>query len=321
MTVDDLTSALERFVAEKRFTTRGALAVGILVTERARDGLPIDPTTLLTPGGGQVSGLGPTVLNSVLRRNGIDRPLSKMAGRSNRATPTQMQAYVSFLNERHELGRVDLDLAESFWIGRVLEKLAARPMTLQLDTSQSLRTIVRDIISQAEQRDAQAPGTRYAGAVLQHLVGAKLACALNDKITIEHYSYSVADEHSGRAGDFVVQDTAIHVTTAPSEHLIERCRENLNDGMRPIIVTTSSKKGVSVAEGLAFTKGLADRIDVFEAEQFIALNLYELGGFADNSRRVVIADLVKQYNVIVEKVETDPAMLIAIKKRGSGLQD
>ncbi|MBF6207287.1 DUF4928 family protein [Streptomyces gardneri] len=315
MTVDGLISALQNFVTENRFTTRGALAVGILVTERARDGLPIEPATLLTPGGGQVSGLGPTVLNSVLRRNGIDRTLSKMAGRSNRATPKQMHAYVGFLNAMHESGPVDLDLAESFWIERVREKLAARPMTLQLDTAQSLCAVVRDIISQAEQRDAQAPGMRYAGAVLQHLIGAKLDCAMQGKVAIEHHNHSTADEHSGRAGDFVVEDTAIHVTTAPSENLIERCRENLNDGMRPIIVTTTSKQGVSLAEGLAFTKGLADRIDVFEAEQFIALNLYELGGFADGGRRVAISDLVKRYNEIVEEFETDPAMLIAIKKR------
>jgi hypothetical protein len=34
---------------------------------------------------------------------------------------------------------------------------------------------------------------------------------------------------------------------------------------------------VGVAEGLAANLGLADRIDIFECEQFVALNLYELG--------------------------------------------
>jgi hypothetical protein len=34
--------------------------------------------------------------------------------------------------------------------------------------------------------------------------------------------------------------------------------------------------GLTVAEGLAKSVLLADRIDIFEIEQFVALNLYEL---------------------------------------------
>ena len=66
---------------------------------------------------------------------------------------------------------------------------------------------------------------------------------------------------------------AIHVTTSPGEALIERCRDNLNDGFRPVLVTM--QRGLSVAEGLANNIDLAERIDIFEIEQFVALNLYE----------------------------------------------
>ena len=68
--------------------------------------------------------------------------------------------------------------------------------------------------------------------------------------------------------------------------MIERCRENLNDGIRPVLVTI--QRGLSVAEGLANNVGLADRIDIFEVEQFVALNVYELAKFASEGRKTAV---------------------------------
>ena len=112
--------------------------------------------------------------------------------------------------------------------------------------------------------------------------------------------------------DFLVGDVTIHVTTSPGEAVIERCQENLNDGYKPILVTIRSR--VAAAEGLADNKEVADRIDVFEIEQFVALNLYELGEFVAEGRRVAVDDLVARYNAIVEDVETDPSLKIEIRK-------
>ena len=38
--------------------------------------------------------------------------------------------------------------------------------------------------------------------------------------------------------------------------------------------------------------GLGDRIDIFEIEQFVALNLYELGKFAAAGRQTAVKDVV-----------------------------
>ncbi|MFD1207263.1 DUF4928 family protein, partial [Modicisalibacter tunisiensis] len=200
---------------------------------------------------------------------------------------------------------------EAFWIQRVHEFFSAKPFKIRLDASRSLRTLVRDMIVQAEERQRNAPGMQYAGAVLQHLVGAKLDCALGIG-NFEHNSFSTSDAQSGRAGDFFIGDVALHVTTAPGEAVIGRCRDNIDDGHRPIIVTTS--RGVSAAEVLAENAGLGDRIDVFEVEQFVALNLYELGRFAAEGRRTAVGDVVTRYNEIVENFETDPSLKIEFKQ-------
>ena len=220
-----------------------------------------------------------------------------------------MREYVAFLNELGE--GVDLDAVEAYWIERVKEFFAAHPFKIRLDASQGLRAVVRGVVEQAVERQKESGGAYYAGAVLQHLVGAKLDCALGPG-KFEHNSFSTADAPGGRAGDFLVGDVVIHVTTPPGEAVIERCSDNLNDGYRPMLVTTD--RGLLVAQELAKNKGIEERVDTFEIEQFVALNLYELGQFEGNGRRTALTDLVTRYNDIVEAWETDPSLKIDLKR-------
>jgi hypothetical protein len=74
------------------------------------------------------------------------------------------------------------------------------------------------------------------------------------------------------------------------------------------------QKGLIVGEGLASNVGLADRIDIFEIEQFVTLNLYELGKFAADGRKTAVTDLVDRYNEIVEEFETDPSLKIELRR-------
>lgn len=303
---------LAAFTAEKSFRGKGPISVALVVTQHAKTmGLPLDPVTLITEGGGQVLGLGKGAVQSILKRHGIDRVLAAEGGRTSRGSLGNMREYVAFLNGLSQNARVDLEVIEAFWIDRVNEFFAGKPFKIKLDASRSLRTVVRDVIAQAEERQKTTPGMYYAGAVLQHLVGAKLDGALGQGL-LEHNSFSTADAPNERAGDFFLGDVAIHVTTSPGEAVIERCRENLNDGHRPILVTV--QRGLSVAEGLATNVGLADRIDIFEIEQFVALNLYELAKFAAEGRRTAVTDLVSRYNEIVEEFETDPSLKIELRR-------
>ena len=80
------------------------------------------------------------------------------------------------------------------------------------------------------------------------------------------------------------------------------------DGSRP-----RSRLLLTVAEALAENLNLADRIDIFEIEQFIALNFYEPGKFAIEGRRVALTEFVTRYNEIVDEVETNPSLRIEFK--------
>jgi hypothetical protein len=312
MASDTLQKELAAFTAENSFRGKGPLSVALVVTQHARSmGLPLDDKELVTEGGGQVLGLGKGAVQAVLKKHGIDRVLASEGGRTSRGSLHNMRQYVAFLNGLKKRGEVDPDAVETFWIERVHEFFAGKPFKIKLDASKSLRMVVRDVIAQAEERQKTTPGMYYAGAVLQHLVGAKLDCALG-KGKFEHNSFSTADSPGARAGDFFLGDVAIHVTTSPGEAVIAKCRDNLNDGIRPMLVTM--QRGLDVAEGLASNVQLADRIDIFEIEQFVALNVYELGKFAADGRKTAVDDIVKRYNEIVEEVETDPSLKIELRQ-------
>lgn len=220
-----------------------------------------------------------------------------------------MQRYVSYLNELHVKGLADLEAIEKWWIARVQEFFEGKGFTLVFDASKSLRYIVDDLLAQAIKRQKEATGTMYAGAILQHLVGAKLAIMLGDAVITNHGS-SVADSSSERQGDFDIEDVAIHVTTAPSESLMEKCLDNLNSGLRPIIVTTL--QSLAGAQSLAEIKGVGQRVDIIEAGQFIATNVYEWSGFKAAGRKLTLEKLVTKYNEIVSEAETDPGLRIVL---------
>lgn len=304
-----LSEDLAVFTINNKFKGKGPLCVALVVTEHARKrGLPLSPEDLLTEGGGQVLGLGKSTVQAILKRHGIARVLAAEGGRTSRGSIRNMRKYVEFLNAQEG---ADLNLIENFWIEKVHEFFAGKPFKIRLDASMSLRAVVQDVIAQAEERQKKSSGTYYAGAVLQHMVGAKLECALGEG-KIEHNSFSTSDQQSGRAGDFLIEDVAIHVTTAPGEAVIERCRENLHDSLKPVIV--SNRRGVSLAEGLSENAGLSDRIDIFEVTQFVALNVYELGSFAADGRKTAVIEIVEKYNQVIEDWETDPSLRIEFRK-------
>src|SRR5205807_85451 len=158
-------------------------------------------------------------VQTILKRHGVTRVLAAEGGRTLRGSLSNMREYVVFLNALHAKARIDVDAVEAFWIGRVHEFFAGKPFKIKLDASRSLRAVVRDVVAQAIDRQKNSPGVYYGGAVLQHLVGAKLDCALG-RASVEHNSFSTADAPGERAGDFLIGDVAIHVTTSPGEAVI-----------------------------------------------------------------------------------------------------
>lgn len=197
------------------------------------------------------------------------------------------------------------------WIERVKKYFTAKGITLHYDPSKSFKFIVEDVLEQAVKGQKTGQGSKYAGAVLQHMVGAKLSLILCDQ-AIEHRGYSVADDPSSGSGDFELGDVVIHVTTTPSEALLRKCQKNIDAGRRPMIITT--ERGIAGAVYLAKVQDIEQRVDIVEAEQFIAANLYKLSLFKASDRKLTVEKFIQRYNEIVTKHETDPGLKIGFGK-------
>ncbi|MRR18453.1 MAG: DUF4928 domain-containing protein, partial [Deltaproteobacteria bacterium] len=272
-----LESRLASFTAEEKIEGKGPLCVVLVITRKASEQTPpFSADNFLAPKGGQVGGLGKVAVQAILADYGIDRVLAEEGGRTSRGSIQKMRAYLDFLNDLAADKLLDFKKIEGWWINRVKDFFSSKPFSLKIDSSKSVRSIVSDLIEAAFARQKECPGVMIAGAVMQHLVGAKIETALPEE-KFAHEGFSVADAPSGRKGDFLIGDTAIHVTTAPTEALIRKCCDNLSQGIRPLIITTQS--GVGGAVALAKNASVAERIDIIEIEQFIATNVYEWTAF------------------------------------------
>lgn len=312
MLVPELESRLDQFRKEHGVSNKGALAVMLVVTRHAKEkGLPLDPAALRTLNSGQVLGLGKGAVQAILGDHGVTKILAKEGGRTSRGSLGNMEKYVRFLNQLHADGLADLEAIEKWWVLRVEDYFQKSGFSLHYDSSKSLRFMVDDLLLQAQQRQKEDVGTMYVGALLQHLVGAKLSIAL-EGTTIPHHGFSVADESSGQGGDFDIDDVCIHVTTSPGDPLLLKCKENIQNGLRPVIVTTSNS--FAGTQSLADVHGIGDRVDIIEAGQFIATNLYEWSLFRSKERKLSVEKLLARYNEIVATCETDPGLLIKFGK-------
>jgi len=304
-----LQERLEEFCGEHSITSKGALAMILVLTDRVgKEGVPADYKDLLTKGEGQIKGAGKSAQGLILKRHGITRVLSSEAGRTSRGSIGKAYAYMDLVKELKASGDWDDEAAETFWIGKVRQFFAAKPFVLRMDAGSSIRSMLLDLFEQVREREKEVPGATVLGSVLQHLVGAKLELVLNREV--DHHGASVADQQTGRGGDFCIGESAVHVTTAPSELLIQKCGANLRAGLKPWIVTIPD--GVHVARMLAMNASLGDRIEVSDVEQFLTCNFLERGEFTSKGRRNLAERLCEAYNNVIDRCETDPSLKLKI---------
>ena len=89
-----------------------------------------------------------------------------------------MEVYVGALNDLHQAAALDLDAALAWWIQKVRAHFASEGPRFQFDPGKSLRSNIENLLNQARALQSDSGGTNYVGAMLQHLVGAKLDVVL-----------------------------------------------------------------------------------------------------------------------------------------------
>jgi hypothetical protein len=273
---------------------------------------PLKADDFLTKNKGQVAGLGGGNLKKILKEHGITQTLAAEGGRTSRGNMGLMMKYIEFLNNWNKVETIDFKAVEIFWAGQVQEYFRNQPFTFSADPSQTIGASIDELFEQARKRQKQNQGTQYLGTMLQHLVAAKLSVIL-PKGKFEIHGASAADSPTERSGDFVINNTIIHCTTAPGEPLIQKCKTNIRGGCFPVIITVFDR--VKNAYDLAMDAEILGRVEVWDIQQFLSTNINEHGLFDEQQRTTKLADIIERYNQIIDEKETDPSLKIEFETK------
>jgi len=287
---------------------KGTVAAALVVLERLRETCDLTLKAHLAEGGAQIAGLNLSSLRKILERFGEARQFPSEGGRTNRGNNRTVQLLLQaladsgFQNLSESARKQMIDSLQEVLVTSLAGYYTLERVHFDFDPAKSSRTIIADILAYAQQRNQSGP-------VAQHLVGAKLAVRF-PHFTISNFPFSAADEQAGRQGDFHVGNTAFHVTVAPSMGHIDRCAENVRQGLASWLLVNESK--LTAARALLENENLHERVAAESVESFVGQNLSELAEFSLSNFTHRLSVLLAEYNRRVAEVETDQSLLLDI---------
>lgn len=281
--------------------------VGLIISHMIADGLPISEERLMSREKSQVRGLSGNSIAKILENHGETREFTREGGRTSRKTLPKAQKFAEIINNVDFSGaptkEISFQLEEYFTKKAQLDFFDKQTINVAIDPKKPASQIISDILLEVSKRS-----DKPTGVVLQHLVGAKLELRFPDS-QIGRDKASTADVQTGREGDFQIKDTAFHVTVSPMEKLMNRCKNNIDQGFRPVVIVPERR--VLAAKQLTEVAEISDRVNVIQAESYIGTNIEELATYDSNKIQEGIARLIRRYNQRIEAVELDKSLRIS----------
>jgi hypothetical protein len=318
LVANEMLVPVEEWFESKRSRTgrvnTNVMTVGLMLTEHmATVGLPLAETDFLADS--QVKGLSGPRIQAILATHGERRDFTSEGGRTSRGSSPLARELAVLLEQAasasgyHQVGprsqqRARVLIQEWFVRRLQIEYFSGQRIRADIDPHLPGSANVFALLSAARERRGNV-----AGAVAQHLVGAKLSLRFPEA-DVSNMGYTTADQQTDRPGDFTVGDTAIHVTMAPGGPLYSKCRRNLLDGYRVLILVPDDV--LVGARQQATLARMGERISVQAIEDFVGTNIEEMGGLSSVGIRDGLRDLLLRYNERVQIVEPDPSLLIVV---------
>jgi hypothetical protein len=148
------------------------------------------------------------------------------------------------------------------------------------------------------------------GVVEQHLVGATLEKRFSS-MAIPNKPIPSRNIQSVGEGNFLISDTAYHVTALPSRSVIRKCIGNIKTGLHPVLLVPHEQ--LERAKFLAHEEETDDQVSIMSIENFVALNIIELAAEDSKDFYSVLKEIVQIYNKRLLEVETDASLQIQIR--------
>lgn len=156
-----------------------------------------------------------------------------------------------------------------------------------------------------------------AGALLQHLVGAKLELRFQGQpVTIAHHSSATADVQTGRLGDFEIGSTVFHVTKRANDGHYRKAKQNADNGRKVYLLTPENVLLGTKNFAEQSCQGFSKKVNIFSVEQFLVQNLDELAVFERDNALRQLKILLEKYNELITRYENDQSLKIVIPDLG-----
>lgn len=289
---------------------KGTVAGALVVLDRLKENyvLDIDQHRAMK-GQSQIKGVGKASVQKILAKFGEQRDFLKEGGRTNRGLAGDTAKLLEKLrfarldslpaNERNEI----LTEIQEFLVGKVGEYFSQERVKVIYIPENTAWQSVHDILEISKAVGKEGP-------VAQYLVGAKLALRFPN-LDIRNDISSAQDELSGSPGDFLVNDTAFHVTVSPNLGHFEKCKQNIEAGYCVYLLVPDRKLVGSRQNAEDIFPG---KITTQSIESFVAQNLEELSLFSKGELISGFRRLLEKYNERVDRIEPDKSMLIEIPR-------
>lgn len=314
----NLVALVQDWVDSKRSVSgslnTNVMTVGVIVSRKMGEALPIQMSAIKTAKG-QVKGLSGDSISKSLRLYGEQRPFTSEGGRTSRGSMDLALELRSLFNEYAAVIMPAISDDDRECLGGLMEKWFVRLIQMEYFSKKRIEADIRvgrptHIAIGLLLDAASSRGGNVAGAVAQHLVGAKLSLRFPD-VEVGNEGYTTADLPTLRAGDFQIRDTVFHVTMSPGEKLMAgRCAENIRNNFRPVVLVPENK--LLAAKQIAEMVGVLPNTSILSIETFVGLNVEEMAGFSNSKIQGGLRSLLETYNERVARAEPDPSLLIEI---------
>lgn len=260
---------------------------------------------------------------SILRMHGqIDLiPSVEAGGESGRTSGSTKRAGLEFMRLIGEAltrapaghhNRQEGDALVAYLYGRIFALLAEhrnlQGITAPYVASESMATYIAKLLN-AHQTNP--------GAVLQHLIGAKLDLRFAEQPgVVGHHSAATADVQIGRLGDFEIGSTVFHVTKNPTNDHFRKAWQNAQNGRKVYLLVPRQMLTATISLAEVFKEGFTKKIDIHSVEGFVTQNLDELAVFDRDEALRQLHQVLTKYNELVARYENDPSLKIVIPDFG-----
>lgn len=217
-------------------------------------------------------------------------------------------ALVNQILKEHGIERPMFTMSELAEFRVILEADKFGPI-LSYDLKKSVSGNMASLFRQLSESVASEARFVAEMALLQHLVTALLRTLRNDAGS-NAFSLRWKTHSVNAFRTLLIADTCIHIAALPSCALMRRCAR-LKRGLRPLIVTT--RESHAGACSLALLHGIQDRVDIFDASQFVATHLYTKRHYKNEGQMLTIKNFLACYNNIVKSCETKFGIPICIE--------